>query len=291
METSHPPRTGSARRDPPPPPPSSPGLGITIRELTSNEDCRAGVALQKEIWGAGMGDVVPASLFHVVGYVGGLAAGAFDAAGIPLGFVFGVTGVRDGVLSHWSHMLGVRESARNAGVGRMLKEFQRTALARLGVVRVYWTFDPLQAKNAYFNLHRLGAQIDEYVPDMYGDTGSPLHLGLPTDRLIVHIRASGRDYAPPPLPSYEGIPILTPFPRQGDGGIDNATAKPPVVLIEIPADILTVTSRSVDEARRWRLGVRDHFHWALDRGYVVNGVHRDPASARTFYVAAKRPAL
>jgi predicted GNAT superfamily acetyltransferase len=265
-------------------------LAFTIRELTSHDDCRAAVVLQREIWGFDIGDIVPAPLFHVVSLVGGLAAGAFDAEGRMLGFLFGVTGIRGGVLSHWSHMLGVREHARNAGVGRMLKEFQRATLGKLGIVRIYWTFDPLQAKNAYFNLHRLGAQIDEYVPDMYGDTGSPLHLGLPTDRLIVHIRAAGRDYAPAPFESYKAIPILTGFPQAGDLLLSEKITRPPAVLIEMPSNINEVTRRSIDDARVWRQSVRGHFEKMLERGYVVNAVHRDAETGRAFYVSVPRAA-
>src|SRR5262249_9654440 len=152
--------------------------------------------------------------------------------------VFGVTGIRDGVLAHWSHMLGVREAARNAGVGRMLKEYQRRALAPLGIARIYWTFDPLQAKNAYFNIHRLGATVREYGPGMYGDTGSPLHLGLPTDRLIVHVSTSGRDVADTTLASDRGVPILSAFPCEADVALDRSAPLPPATLVEIPRDVL-----------------------------------------------------
>src|SRR5439155_9004142 len=166
---------------------------VCLRLLSSVDDCRACVELQRDVWGWDQADIVPATLLHVVDYVGGLVAGAFDPNSILLGFVFGITGIRDGEIVHWSHMLGVREAARNMGVGRMLKEYQRRVLAERGVARIYWTFDPLQAKNAYFNLNRLGAHVVEYVPDMYGVTGSPLHLGLATDRLVVCLSTVGRN--------------------------------------------------------------------------------------------------
>jgi len=93
--------------------------------------------------------------------------------------------VKNNEVVHWSHALGVRESARNLGIGRQLKDYQRAELARLGIRSMYWTFDPLIAKNAHFNLNRLGARVVEYVPDMYGTTKSPLHHGLATDRFVV----------------------------------------------------------------------------------------------------------
>ncbi len=159
---------------------------VEIRPLRTNEECEACVALQRQVWG-----------FEPTRRRSGRrcctsSTTSADSPPAPstrsgelLGFVFGVTGVRDGELVHWSHMLGVRESARNLGLGRMLKEYQRDTLAELGVRRMFWSFDPLMAKNAYFNFNRLGASVVEYVPDMYGTTASPLHLGLPTDRIVV----------------------------------------------------------------------------------------------------------
>jgi len=261
---------------------------VEIRPLRTNDECHAATMLQRDVWGRDFADIVPATLLHVLDYVGGLAAGAFDPSGNLLGFVFGVNGMRDGELVHWSHMLGVRESARNLGLGRTLKEYQRTAVAALGVKRIFWTFDPLQAKNAYFNLNRLGTKVVEYVPDMYGTTTSPLHLGLATDRLIVAADtasdASGvRNVVAPP-----GAPVLTAFPRLNDVTVSPGDRSPDAALIEIPGDILGVLSRSPASARIWRLAVRDHFQWALAHGYEVIGVHREASSDRAFYVVSRR---
>jgi len=255
---------------------------VEIRTLRTVEECEACVALQRHVWGFEPTDVVPVTLLHVVDYVGGLAAGAFDASGELLGFVFGVSGVRDGELVHWSHMLGVRESARNLGLGRMLKEHQRAALSKLGIRRVFWSFDPLMAKNAYFNFNRLGSSVVEYVPDMYGTTMSPLHLGLPTDRLIVTTLTSAveSDRHQPPTGQ---LPLLSPFLREGDQPLDMAQ-RPANVLVEVPSDILAITQRSLATARQWRLAVRDHFRWALTNGYDVDSVRRDAADDREFYV-------
>ena len=212
---------------------------IEIRTLRSNEDCQAAADFQREIWGTDYGDIVPGTLLHVVDYVGGLAAGAFDPSGTLVGFVFGMNGIRDGDLVHWSHMLGVRESARNSGLGRMLKEYQRTTLRDIGVKRIYWTFDPLMSKNAYFNINRLGAEIVEYVPDMYGRTSSPLHLGLPTDRLIACLPTLPREVVRRPAPDAR-TPVLTAFPKLDDHTVSVREHAPETALIEIPPDILDV---------------------------------------------------
>ena len=259
---------------------------IHIRPLRSNEDCQRAAEFQREIWGKDYEDIVPGTLLHIVDYVGGLAAGAFDESGDLVGFVFGMNGIRDGELVHWSHMLGVRESARNSGLGRMLKEYQRTTLANIGVRRIFWSFDPLMSKNAYFNLNRLGAEVVEYVPDMYGKTGSPLHFGLATDRLIVCLPTTPRERAA--SVSMNGVgPVLTAFPRLNDITVSVGDRSPEMALIEIPDNILDVLARSATAAHTWRLAVRDHFQWALTHGYSVHGVHRDPETGRSFYIVTR----
>lgn len=263
------------------------GATVRIRPLISVEDGHACVELQRHVWGWDRADVVPATLLHIVDYVGGLAAGAFDQHGTLLGFVFGISGVRDRQLVHWSHMLGVRETARNMGVGRMLKEYQRATLAALGITKIYWSFDPLMAKNAYFNLNRLGATVVDYVPDMYGTTDSPLHYGLATDRLVVCLEATNGAPAPLTPPAHQRAPILTAFPRPGDVTMSVGERNPDTALIEIPADVLEVMNRSRAIAHTWRLTVRDHFQWALSRGYVISGVHASAPDGRVFYVVSR----
>jgi predicted GNAT superfamily acetyltransferase len=261
----------------------APATVAGIRPLTSLADCDACVALQREVWGD-ESDIVPAALLHVVDYVGGIAAGAFDADGALLGFVFGITGIHDGELAHWSHMLGVRDSARNLGVGRLLKEHQRRALAKIGVRRIFWTFDPLMAKNAYFNFNRLGAVVVEYVPDMYGPTASPLHLGLPTDRLIVSVTTATQPATPFTLPADEDLPVMTPFPHPGDRTLALGDERPAIVLVELPADVLDDVARAPSRAATWRLALRERFQWALAHGYAPRAVRRNATSGRFFYV-------
>ena len=125
---------------------------------------------------------MPATILYVAQKVGGITAGAFDGDTL-VGFVFGICGAESGEIIHWSDMLAVRAAYRNRGIGERLKRFQRETLLKRGVTRIYWSFDPFQAKNAHINFNRLGVYAREYVVDMYGDTASPLHAHG-TDRLI-----------------------------------------------------------------------------------------------------------
>ncbi|MGI8547904.1 MAG: hypothetical protein ACR2M1_11310 [Gemmatimonadaceae bacterium] len=125
---------------------------LTFRHVATLSEYEACVALQRETWGRGFTEVVPATILRVSQYVGGITAGAFDAEDRLVGFVFGITGVRDGRLVHWSDLLAVRPEVRDCGVGYRLKLFQREALLAGGISTMFWTYDPLVAKNAYFNL-------------------------------------------------------------------------------------------------------------------------------------------
>ncbi|NUO93661.1 MAG: hypothetical protein HOQ30_03540 [Gemmatimonadaceae bacterium] len=267
-------------------PRSTSGTVLDVRPVASIAEYAACVALQQDVWGVEF-DSVPASLLQVATYVGGLCIGAFAPDGELYGFVFGLAGTMDGKPTHWSHLLGVRESARNLGVGRLLKEHQRQVLASRGIAEMCWTFDPLIAKNAHLNLNVLGARVVRYVPDMYGTTESPLHHGLATDRLLVSLLTSP-DSARPRTADASAAPVLTPAPQPGDVVVDVARDRPPVLRIEVPSDFRQVLGRSPATAREWHAAVRRHFTWALDSGYTVTGLHRDPVSSRSFYTLQAR---
>lgn len=261
---------------------------VEVRPLRTHEDFAACVELQRLTWGADYTDIVPASLLKVIPKIGGVVAGAFGEDGRLLGFVFGMTGIRDGHIAHWSHMLAVRPEARNQGIGRRLKEYQREVVANLGVEAIYWTFDPLVARNAHLNLTRLGAEVVEYSPDMYGRTGSDLHV-LGTDRLIVVWRISGSAPADARAAAWAGVdsaPIVNRGPGGEPLGETAAFVEHPLARIEVPADIERMRASSMDLAVRWRDAIRSAFSWYLGRGYRVVGFSRELEAGRCHYVLA-----
>ena len=259
---------------------------VTMRPLTTPEEYQACVALQQDIWGEAFAETVPASLLQVTAHVGGIAVGAFAPDLRLVGFVFGIAGVMDGELVHWSHMLGVTEHAREMGIGRRLKLYQRSELAKRGIAKMYWTFDPLQARNAHLNLNRLGVRVVDYKVNMYGVTASPLHYGLATDRLVVESLTSGDDGVHANAgAAANGAPVLTPFPKPGDRRVDEPDA--PIALIEIPTDFQELVGGSPEAALEWRVAARTHFQWAFRHGYAVTGFRRDQITHRSFYVIAR----
>jgi predicted GNAT superfamily acetyltransferase len=155
---------------------------IEIHSLTSLEHLERCVTLQLEVWGYDNGDVIPRRMFVIAQRIGGQVIGAFDGDTI-IGFAMSLPGYRSGQSYLHSHMLAVLPEYRNSGIGRRLKLAQREDACARGFDLMEWTFDPLEIKNAYLNIGRLGAIARRYQPDFYGPSSSPLQGGLPTDRL------------------------------------------------------------------------------------------------------------
>src|SRR5438046_6003024 len=155
-----------------------------VRKCETLEEFHGCVELQRQIWGEADLEVEPVTMFVVAAHTGGQVRGAF-ANGRMVGYTLAIAGLREGVPYLHSHMTGVASDYRDRGVGRLLKLFQREEALGRGIRLVQWTFDPLELRNAHFNLNRLGAICREYQPNLYGVTTSPLHRGLETDRLLV----------------------------------------------------------------------------------------------------------
>ena len=176
------------------------GRPIVIRSCQSLDELDACVQLQIDTWGYSDGDVIPRRAFIVSQRIGGQAIGAFDvtraenpegAAENLIGFAMSLPGVKpapdpteDAPVPYLhSHMLAVSAGYRNDGIGRQLKLFQRVEALSRSIDLMEWTFDPLEIKNSFLNIHKLGAIVRSYTPNFYGVSSSRLQGGLPTDRL------------------------------------------------------------------------------------------------------------
>jgi predicted GNAT superfamily acetyltransferase len=230
---------------------------LVIRKCHGLPEMRACVALQKEVWNFSDADLVPLRLFVVAEKIGGQVIGAF-AGDELVSFALAIPGYRGGHSYLHSHMLAVCAAYRNAGLGRRMKFFQREdALAR-GIELIEWTFDPLEIKNAYLNLEKLGAVSRRYNVNQYGITSSPLQGGLPSDRLVAEWW----------LKSKRLESVL-------------ATGKHPdcdtVRKIEVPAEIYAWKSSPETRARAKLIQDRnrEQFLKAFAEGLAVLGYERD----------------
>ena len=250
-------------------------MTVRVTELTHPTQHHALAGLFARVWAA---DVMHPSTLTAVALAGGYVAGAYEGENLVGGSV-GFLGV--GHLH--SDLTGVDPTAQSTGIGYELKQHQRAWCARRGIPQVRWTFDPLVARNAYFNLHRLGARAVAYLPDVYGALIDGINAGDPSDRLYIHwdvqnptpsnvdADALRRDGAVVVLDRVDGRPVPGPV------GLDTEQGARPdgVRLIAVPADIEGLRRRDPALAMRWRQAVGEALPAALDAGYRIAGISRD----------------
>jgi predicted GNAT superfamily acetyltransferase len=232
--------------------------GIEIRHCATLEEFKSCVRLESVTWG--IDTPVPSSMFVVAHHTGGQVLGAFSE-GKMIGFTMAVAGVRGGQPFIHSHMTAVMPEYRDKGVGRRLKLFQRQDALKRGIRLVEWTFDPLELKNAHFNLVRLGAVARRFIPNCYGITESPLHVGLPTDRLVAEWW----------LDSERVKNILA----------DNAVpSKDTAARIALPTNLGELKSKDRDAGARAQSAASEQFQKYFADGYVATSIERrDPSTS------------
>lgn len=274
---------------------------MQIRDLTSLDDCRQVVALEKAIWGyADSDDVVGVPILVVTSKRGGILLGAFDDRGEMAGFVYSLPGLKNGRPTQWSHMLGVVPAARDSGLGTTLKLAQRRRALAMGIELIEWTYDPLQALNAHLNFTKLGIVVAEYEENIYGDSASVLHKGTPTDRFVAewwlrkaHVE---RRIAPKPgaVARSNGVldaPPILMTDREGEwlapGAFDVARTERRL-SVEVPAAFGDMLARAPEVAMRWRLATREIFNTYFARGYHVVDFFLDKRTRGGRYLLARK---
>ena len=237
---------------------------IIVRSCDSLEDFHACVALQREIWGEQDLEVEPATMFVVAAHTGGQVLGAYDG-NILVGFTLALAAVRNGAPFLHSHMTGVQANYRDRGVGRMLKLFQREDALSHDIRLIEWTFDPLELRNAHFNLNRLGAICRRYLPNLYGITTSPLHRGLATDRL--------------------GAEWYLDSPRVVAAVSGSGLAPPPsCTTIEIPNSLHDWRASDLPRVQSIQAAIRGQFKEGFAKGYAAVAVAKT-SNASTYHLA------
>jgi predicted GNAT superfamily acetyltransferase len=258
---------------------------IVIRDCRGFDELQACVDLQIEVWGYSDGDVIPRRVFLVAKKIGGQVIGAFDTdlpgagedgnAGSLVGFAFSLPGVKTGEKSAsgrpesylHSHMLAVREGYRDQRIGARLKMTQREEALRWGIRRMEWTFDPLEIKNSFLNIHKLGAVVRSYEADFYGVSSSRLQGGLPTDRLVAEWWLD----TPRVIAAIQGSPAA---PQE-----EQEQIVVPAAIYQWKAD-----DRHRDRAREVQAENRRRFQQAFAEGLAVVAFTRDAEGNGTFHL-------
>ena len=226
---------------------------ITVRSITTRQEFDDHGALMQDVWGT-PAPLVNVELLTAISHSGGYVAAAFEQdrmVGASVGFLAD----HHGELALHSHVTGVVDSMRHAGIGRAIKLHQRSWAAERGLRWITWTFDPLVRRNAWFNIALLGADVDAYLPSFYGEMTDAINAGDESDRLLV-----AWDVAAP-------IPHQ---PRQGDDVNDS-------ILVPTPADIVELRRDDPQEVARWRAATRTALTDALGTGRRVVGFTRGGA--------------
>ena len=265
---------------------------MVIRKCHSLDEMSACVALQKEVWNFTDADLIPLRMFVVAEKIGGQVIGGFDD-GKMVAFAFSLPGVRGGRSYLHSQMLAVRREYRNAGLGRQIKLLQRQDALAQGFELIEWTFDPLEIKNSYLNIERLGAIARRYNVNQYGITSSPLQGGLPSDRLVAEWwlkskrvenllqSASGTTWGQPP-PAVQSSAArqrdLSPSGRPDSRGrLSPHASFETLKTIPVPAEIYDWKASPGTRARAAEVqeSNRRDFLQAFSDGLAVLGYERD----------------
>lgn len=286
---------------------------IEIRSVTEIPDVTQIEVVQQKTWGMDDIEVIPSRLLHALQFNGACLLGAFDGKRV-VGFVLGVLGTVEGLndridqiaaarLQMYSVIMGVLPEFQSQGIGYRLKLAQREFALRIGVRLITWTYDPLESRNAYLNLSKLGVVCHQYLRNYHGEMGG-INIGLRTDRFYVewwvtsnrvqNRVASSRGQLN--LNAYLGAgAVLVNEAAVGEGGLP----KPPSefdrigdrhVLVEIPSDIQIVKRHDMEVAKSWRQHTRDLFEFYFDNEYLVTDFirHQEPDGRfRSFYALTR----
>jgi len=256
---------------------------VTVELAGSEQDARAAVAVLADVWPRDDGaQPLPPELAWAFAHAGNYVALARRQRSV-VGAAVGFRGAdASGPVLH-SHITGVRPGSQGLGVGYQLKQHQRSWALSQGLDRVTWTFDPLVARNGYFNVVKLGAQLTRYYVDFYGPMDDGINTGDETDRCLVTWQlgsprataAAAGDFPTVDLDAVRSRGAAEVLRRDGSGAplarADNGGLR----LIQVPTDIVDVRLRDPRLAGSWRLALRDAMVSAFADGLEVVGVAHD----------------
>lgn len=235
-------------------------MNIEIRECTTFEELSDCVQLQRDVFGLPEIEISPVRHLIVTKNAGGFTLGAF-AEGKLIGFVLSVPAFLHGEKAYYSHMTAVLKEFQSYGIGAKLKWAQREKSLELGVKFIKWTYQPVLARNAFFNLEKLGAVITHYESNFYGTDypSSDKNLGLDSDRLFAEWHLED-----------EKVKVLA----KGEKYVENKEAK---ATIEIPNNWNELVENDLAKAIAEQTRIKKEFQEAFAEGLVCRGFIRDEA--------------
>jgi predicted GNAT superfamily acetyltransferase len=260
-------------------------VDVDIRRARGLEDYQAVVQLQKEVWGyTEMEDIAAVPILMIANEFGGAVLVAQEQAGRYIGFSMANLGwTRRKKLFWWSHMTAVLQEFRDRDIGLRLKMSQREAALASGIDEIHWTFDPLQALNAHFNIHKLGVTVREYEEKIYGPSPSPLHRGLPTDRLVAVWHLNAVRGSALILRDLDRMPRINEPDHEPNLHLSDSP-----LLLEIPTNINELRQTNLTSAKMWQDTVRAVCLHYFGAGYVITDfILIDKPRSQALYVLEK----
>lgn len=255
--------------------------GVVVRSLRTPEDSMTAAHLLDSIWnsdGKGTPPVEP-TLLIALEHGGNYVAGAYRDDQM-IGVAAGFCGPPETAMLH-SHVAGVAGTAKGKGIGAALKLHQRVWCLEHEITTMEWTFDPLILRNAYFNLNRLGARLDEYLPHFYGEMSDGTNAGQGSDRALVRwtlTETGGASAAAPVVPEQlpifldvgaEEEPVVTRSAEQALAGDLHSLG------LRIPANIERLRLLHPDLSAQWRTALREGMYPLMQVGWRIRGVSSD----------------
>ena len=270
---------------------------MQIRKLATPQEYLEAEEVQRTVWHFPDREIVALNELVVIQKNGGHVFGAFDR-GKMIAFCFGSPAFKDGKAYHYSRMLGVMPGHQDSGLGYTLKLKQRDYVLEQGLDLVTWTFDPLQSRNAYLNVEKLGCVISEYIVNLYPESNSQFNAGMESDRFTpewwiassrVKERIAGKR-ATHDVGAY--APALeTRADKKGwRVPVDVSTRRrEKLVSVEIPDDLDALKKDDLRLAQEWRRATRKAFLAYFKKGYVIHGFAGVPevGRRRSFYLLEK----
>lgn len=266
---------------------------INCRDLNTPQEFEAAVELEIIVWQMDTGGAVPTHLMQAVAHGGGIALGAFDGDRL-VGFTMAFLARQGDTFFPWSHMAGVHPEYQSRGVGFMLKQAQRIRAMQQGYLRIGWTFDPLQRRNAAFNLRHLGGLSNTYHVNFYGEMQDGLNAGAPSDRLEINWKLDDArvvacaDGQKLPAITDDPGPLLLEWANDAPVLRLDAGLTAPYYRVEIPYDRTQLRGQNPDHLLAWQMALRTALQTAFAQGYAA--VDFESQGQRCWYILQKQKA-